>query len=128
MNAEHVNQDVRNTQHNIQHDAQHTNTTDENIDLNNIDNKTLQEYLVKAIEYIKELQKQKNTLIALIKNESSRKDEAINENVDTTKKLTECNKKNKHINKKIVNIIFLVSILIILFIVLYIKTKNKICI
>ena len=101
---------------------------DDNLDLNNLDNKTLQEYLIKAVEYIKELQKQKNTLIALIKNESMRKDDANDENIETNKKLMTCNKKNKHVHKKIINIIFLVGILIVLFFVLYIKAKNKICI
>lgn len=123
VNAEHINQ------HNIQqNDHNDKQNNDDQLDLNNVDNKTLQEYLIKAVEYIKELQKQKNTLISLIKNESMRKEEVMNENNDLNKKILACNKKNKHFYKKTINIIFLVGILIILFIALYIKTKNKISI
>ena len=146
MNAEHIDQNIQYNvpqhnqliqQHNqpiqqnnqpIQQNVKQEANDDDNLDLNNLDNKTLQEYLIKAVEYIKELQKQKNTLIALIKNESMRKDDANNENMETNKKLMACNKKNKHMHKKIINIIFLVGILIVLFFVLYIKAKNKICI
>lgn len=133
MNAEHIDQNIQynNQQHNQpiqQHNQPQQQNNDDNLDLNTLDNKTLQEYLIKAVEYIKELQKQKNTLIALIKNESMRKDEANNENMETNKKLVECKKKNKHVNKKVINIIFLGVILIILLFVLYFKAKNKICI
>lgn len=127
INSEYIDQhnisqnDDHEKQKNDDHEKQNNN---DQLDLNNVDNKTLQEYLIKAVEYIKELQKQKNTLIGLIKNESMRKEEVINENNNINKKLLICNKKNKHFHGKIINIIFLVGILVILFFALYIKTKS----
>lgn len=94
-------------------------------DLDTLDNKTLQDYLTKSIEYIKQLQKNKNEIIVIADNEVRKRYELQSECNNVVSKLKNEIKNNKQYS---INILFLNIALFILFVVLLFQYKKNVCI